>query len=112
MFFNIIADKLIRYQTHQKLQNQVKRMMILTPQLRMIHILLLRLLLIFIFFSLAKNVDEFFLCASVIRSAILRQRNICSGFSSRLEERAEKRKEVVSVNLHSTDIIIIANFRY
>lgn len=38
MFFYIIADMLIRYQTHPKLQNQVKRMMILTPQLRMIHI--------------------------------------------------------------------------
>ncbi|CAJ2632210.1 unnamed protein product [Trifolium pratense] len=33
---------------------------------------------------------------STTSSAALRQRNICSGFSSRLEERAEKRKEFFS----------------
>lgn len=33
---------------------------------------------------------------STTSSATLRQRNICSGFSSRLEERAEKRKEFFS----------------
>lgn len=63
-------------------------------------------------FPLAKMfMKAFFIYIYVIRSATPRQRNSCSGFSSRLEERAEKRKEVVAGTLHPIDVSI-ANVRY
>lgn len=46
------------------------------------------------------------LCLYAIRSATPRRRSSGSGFSFRLEERAEKRKEVVAATLHPIDIVI------
>lgn len=91
--FCAIADLLNRNQIQEKQHSSLNRMMMFTPRLRMVLVLEAATNTCLFLFVLSFIIKSYF--CIIIRGATPRgRRNSCPGFAFRLDERAEKRKEV------------------